>query len=130
MRNALALVLALSLSWITTGYACQMGERTLADCCCPQDGHRDAVSETTSQSAPSLDASTCCDLLAASAADAKWPGFTATPALLDLPDLLGPSAFSRPRAAGGVHAADVKRQQTSVAGFGSRTYLLTARLRL
>jgi len=134
MRNLLSILLAISLSWVTTGYACSMDRLAAvsAICCCPHDHEQASASQKDSSGADAdADGERCCDVVLSSAMDHQQPGIAsaafprwALPAVA-LPGLQVWAA-SRP-VAFTLSAPPPARGPPSA---GTRTYLATARLRL
>lgn len=134
MRNFISILLALSLSWVTTGYACQMDRLDMvrAMCCC-KHGHQEHQAQRKDSSSASVGAekARCCDVVTTSALDDQQPGAVAKVPTLDLPTFTvvpvtmwviaepAPRLVSIPPPARGPPS-----------GTGTRTYLTTARLRL
>jgi hypothetical protein len=85
MRRILAILLAISLSWVTTGYACQMaGLKPHARCHCPHtpgDVHagKDGIEAANGERMP------CCNFVAQSALDEQQPGLLPASSGFDLP---------------------------------------------
>lgn len=132
MRQFITILLVISLSWITTGYACQMDTQNLVrGLCCCKDKHtvmEDAGVEKTQLS--SAEESPCCEITVSSSVDQQQPAVVSASPVLDLPvfavlpvaewSMATPVAsfISLPPPARGPPSA------------GTRTYLATARLRL
>jgi len=132
MRNLLSILLAISLSWVTTGYACSMDRLAAvsAICCCPHDHEQASASQEDSSDADA-DMDRCCDIVLSSAMDQQQPGIaSAAYPSLDLPAVALPVVqvwtVSRP-ATFTLSAPPPARGPPSA---GTRTYLATARLRL
>lgn len=134
MRNLISIFLALSLSWVTTGYACQMdGLNMVRAMCCCKHGHQEhqAKRDDLSSASVSAEKTRCCDVVSSSALGDQQPGAIAKVPSLDLPAFTilpvtmwvvaepAPRLVSAPPPARGPPA-----------GTGTRTYLTTARLRL
>lgn len=134
MRQFISLLLVISLSWVTTGYACRMDglDVVRAVCCCPQADKARSAAETDDQASPQIDdESVCCDVVASVALDDEQPGVLTQGTALDLPvfaslpdapwNVIEPAArlLGLPPPARGPPS-----------GSGTRTYLSTARLRL
>lgn len=132
MRNFLALLLALSLSWITTGYACQMemAEAVEANCCCLPSDQPHSTTDAATAVADCIESAGCCDVVVSSSAGELALGLSFPAPSLDLPDQIEPPRQPRLLAPSSIHAASVQLDRASTAGAGTRTYLLTSRLRL
>lgn len=132
MRNLLSILLAISLSWVTTGYACSMDRLAAvsAICCCPHDhGQASASQEDSSDSDANMDR--CCDIVLSSAMDQQQPGIaSAAYTSLDLPAVALPvvQVWTVSRLATFTLSAPPPARGPPSAG--TRTYLATARLRL
>lgn len=133
MRRFISLLLIISLSWVTTGYACRMDglDMVRAVCCCPH-GHEAPDHVMPDATAAKADApSNCCDVVADAALDHQQPGLLAQVPALDLPavallpstswDLIDPATRT---------LAALPLVRGPPLGSGTRTYLTTARLRL
>ena len=134
MRNLLSILLAISLSWVTTSYACQMDQQALvrAFCCCKDKDKHEAkpTAELDQAHASAAEESSCCDVTASASIDQHQPAVTPASPALDMPvAVLAPtvpwtiseqvaSYISLPPPARGPPGA------------GTRTYLATSRLRL
>lgn len=132
MRNLLSILLAISLSWVTTGYACSMDRLAAvsAICCCPHDHEQASASQEDSSDADA-DMDRCCDVVLSSAMDHQQPGIASVAYhSLDLPAVALPVVqvwtVSHP-VAFTLSAPPPARGPPSA---GTRTYLATARLRL
>lgn len=134
MRQLISFLLVISLSWVTTGYACRMDSLDVvrAVCCCPQ-AHKahhaaDADAKASSQAD---DESSCCDVVASTALDDQQPGVLTQVAALDLPVFAALPALTRNviEPAARLIAMPPPARGPPL-GSGTRTYLNTARLRL
>ncbi len=130
MRILVSILLAISLSWVTTGYACRMDDlAALRSSCCCKHQHA-AVAAKAPQSEASSDQNPCCDVVASSAIDQHQPGVASAYAALDLPMFIAlpvdESRIARPVTGFG----SVLPPARGPPGVGTRTYLATARLRL
>jgi len=132
MRNVFALFLAVSLSWITTSYACQMdmAEAVQANCCCLPGDQQHSTADTATAVADCIESDGCCDVVVSSSVGDQALSLGFSPPALDLPDQVAPPQQPRLFAPSSIHAAFVQRDHASIAGAGTRTYLLTSRLRL
>lgn len=133
MRRLIAVLLTLSLSWVTTGYACDMPQMQHAvqqKCCCePDNAERCRDHERCDMAAGGAG---CCQVVAVSAADASdTPTLVASFAFDVQP--LGP-APAPVAVANGIkpHRNNVRAAwpQAPPPGWGTNTYLETARLRI
>ena len=134
MRRIISLLLVISLSWVTTGYACQMDglDVVRAVCCCPH-GHKahDAAEADPAAAVDAGDQAPCCDVVASAALDDQQPGVLAQVLALDLPGFaLLPATPWNATAPGGVSVVTLPPARGPPLGSGTRTYLTTARLRL
>jgi hypothetical protein len=134
MRQFISLLLVVSLSWVTTGYACRMDglDVVRAVCCCPQAHTAHSAAETDDQDPQQIeDESGCCDVVASTALDEEQPGVLTQATALDLPVFA-----SLPVAAWNVIEPAARPlglpppARGPPSGSGTRTYLSTARLRL
>lgn len=133
MRQFITILLVISLSWITTGYACQMDNQNLlrALCCCKgkQTVMEDAGVEKTQSS--SAEKKPCCDTIVSSSIDQQQPAAVSASPVLDLPFVTMLPTMEWSVAAPTVSFISLPppaRGPPSSAG--TRTYLATARLRL
>lgn len=126
MRNFISLLLALSLSSVTTSTACSMEALAAlsGDCHCPH--MHNAASDTEPQSA--VDG--CCDVVMVSAIDAQQPGIAASAPALDWPAMLAVPLHTVQFVAPTLRKVGAPPPLHGPPGKGSRTYLATARLRL
>lgn len=134
MRRFISLLLVISLSWVTTGYACRMdGLNTVRSVCCCPNGH-EAPDHAMPDATAAVEAdvsSSCCDVVADAALDDQQPGLLAQVPALDLPaaallpsmswNLIDPETRT---------VAALPPVRGPPLGSGTRTYLTTARLRL
>lgn len=130
MRQFVAILLSLSLSWVTTGYACEYatGQVAQSTCCCDQAQACPNPDHCKADSAQSGKA--CCDVVSLSGIQADDKALTNSannfqplappPALPDHTLLLNPRYST-------LHIAWVDDVPS---GWGSLTYLQTARLRI
>lgn len=134
MRRFISLLLVISLSWVTTGYACRMDglDVVRAECCCP-NGHeaRDHAMPDAKAAVEAEATSSCCDVVADAALDHQQPGLLAQLPALDLPAvaLLPSTSWNLVEPAARTVAA-LPPVRGPPLGSGTRTYLTTARLRL
>lgn len=86
-RRLLAVLIALSVSWVTTGYACSMGSaRVQPACCCkeaPQQSCPNPSSKYASGAMTGAPSEACCSVVTISGVVAK--GQAETPVAPDLP---------------------------------------------
>jgi len=135
MRRFIALLLILSLSSVTTGYACRMDGLNVvrAVCCCPHARKApDAAGPALIKSSVGRDRdSKCCAVVADTALDDQQPGLVAQVPALDLPALalLPPTLWNLIDPATRL-VARLPPARGPPLGSGTRTYLTTARLRL
>lgn len=134
MRRFISLLLVISLSWVTTGYACRMDGLNVvrAECCCPNEHEApDHAMPDAKATAEAEAASGCCDVVADTVLDHQQPGLLAEVPALDLPAvalltsalwiLIDPATRT---------VAALPPVRGPPPGSGTRTYLTTARLRL
>lgn len=131
MRRLITLLLVVTLTWVTTSYACRMdGWATArAVCCCP--GHHSSAKHSESGTAQvAKPTPACCDVISGAAIDQNQPAIAAQVHSLDLPVVAGvPPATWMPI----VVAQRLVRSLSPARGpplSGTRTYLATSRLRL
>ncbi len=134
MRQFISLLLVISLSWVTTGYACQMDglDVVRAVCCCP-DAHKahDVADADAKVSTQAGDESSCCDVVASTALDHQQPGVLTQVTALDLPVFLPlPALTWNPIEPAARLIPMPPPARGPPFGSGSRIYLSTARLRL
>jgi len=137
MRHFISLLLVISLSWVTTGYACRMDGLHLvrAVCCCPH-GHKAPKAQKATEADPraTVDAgqqTPCCDVVAHAALDDQQPGVIGQVPTLDLPACALSPATSWNAIEPSARAVAVRPPvRGPPLGSGTRTYLTTARLRL
>lgn len=134
MRRFLSILLAITLSWVTTGYACQMDGLNVvrAVCCCPHRHDSPHAARAQSKTPIALgDKAPCCDVVTHAALDDQQPGVPAQAPALDLPHFAAPPvmpwSISEPAARS---IATLPPARGPPFGSGTRTYLTTARLRL
>lgn len=131
MRQIIAILLSLSLSWVTTGYACEGGMARMTQHCCQpgQDNHCPAPGQ--SQSGKAKSGSTCCQSVAcvdvqadtAATADSSFVKQfqpLAPPPSLDI-QTISPNPY---QSVALVSPIDL------LPSWGTQTYLQTARLRI
>lgn len=131
MRSIISILLAVSLSWVTTSYACNMEgvERIMARCCCPHEHGADtAIGFENAQG--HQETARCCDVLYSAAFDQHQPGVAAQAPTLDLPTLIALPHTSRPLAEPALRFVGLGHPARGPPGVGTRTYLATSRLRL
>ena len=128
MRTFISILLALSLSSVTTGYACNMDALAAlgSSCHCPHMHDADAASEA----APQAFVDGCCDVVMVSAIDAQQPGIASAAPVLDWPTVLAEPLHAVLFAAPTLRKMYAPPPLHGPPGKGSRTYLATARLRL
>lgn len=132
MRQFISLLLIISLSWVTTGYACQMDvlNAVRAVCCCHGE-HTIKVSADAGESqAGSAEKKPCCDTTVSSSVDQQNPAVIATTPVLDLPVFAVLPAVEWSIAARVASFVSLPPPARGPPGAGTRTYLATARLRL
>lgn len=136
MRRVLSVLLAISLSWVTTGYACRMdGLRIVrAACCCPHahEAPKSATAKAKSEKRVGVgDDAPCCKVVAHAALGDQQPGVASQAPTLDLPPFAAshpmPWSVSEPAVR---TIATLPPARGPPLGSGTRTYLTTARLRL
>lgn len=133
MRHFITILLVISLSWVTTGYACQMDgmQQLRKACCCPHgEAIQSSVPGQTFVSAAD-EGEPCCVAVVNTAMDDHQPGVAVKAPALDLP------AFATlPVSEWTIVEPDLRQASTPPpargppAASGTRTYLTTARLRL
>lgn len=133
MRQFITILLVISLSWITTGYACQMDSQNLvrALCCC-KGKHMvmgDAGVEKSQLS--SAEKKPCCDITVTSSVDQQQPAVVSATPALDLPVFAVLPAMEWSIATPVVSFISLPPPARGPpSNAGTRTYLATARLRL
>lgn len=132
MRQFLAILLAISLSWVTTSYACQMDQQNLvrALCCCKG---KHAVKGTAEVDKPAHSAAAkkpCCDVSASSSVDQQQPAVVSAAPVLDFPTFAVAPAVEWKSAPAVASLISLPPPARGPPGAGTRTYLATARLRL
>lgn len=133
MRQFITILLVISLSWITTGYACQMDGQNLvrALCCCHGKHMVKADADGDKSQLSSAEKKPCCDTSVSSSVDQQNPAVVSAIPVLDLPVFAALPALewniSAP-VASFISLPPPARGPPSSAG--TRTYLATARLRL
>jgi hypothetical protein len=133
MRQFITILLVISLSWITTGYACQMDNQNLvrALCCCKGKHMVMEDTDVEKSQASSADKKPCCDTTISSSIDQQQPAVASASPVLDLPvvAMLPTMEWSiAAPVASFISLPPPARGPPSSAG--TRTYLATARLRL
>lgn len=132
MRQFIAILLVISLSWVTTGYACQMDAQKLvrAVCCC--HGEHAVKPDTDGEEAQRslAEEGPCCDTSISSSVDQQNPAVIATTPVLDLPVFAAQPAIQWHIAATVVSFVGLPHPARGPPSAGTRTYLATARLRL
>ncbi len=132
MRQFIAILLVISLSWITTGYACQMDNQNLvrALCCC-KGKHMvmEDVGVEKSQ-VSSVEKKPCCDTVVTSSVDQQQPAVASASPVLDLPVFAVLPAVEWSIAAPVASFVSLPPPARGPPRAGTRTYLATARLRL
>lgn len=132
MHNLLSILLAISLSWVTTGYACSTDRlaEVSAICCCPHDHEQASASQDDSSSADA-NMDRCCDIVLSSAMDQQQPGIaSAAYPSLDLPAVALPVAQVWTVSSPATFTLSAPPPARGPPSAGTRTYLATARLRL
>lgn len=133
MRQFVAILLSLSLSWVTTGYACEYatGQATQSTCCCHPAQAEQCLSPEHCQADASQSGKACCDVVSLSGIQADHKAL-AHSAFLDFQPLAAPPALPdhtvllNPRRP----ALRIARADDDLHGWGTQTYLQTARLRI
>lgn len=133
MRQFIAILLVISLSWITTGYACQMDNQNLvrALCCCKGKHMVMKTGGAEKSQLSSAEKKPCCDTTISSSIDQQQPAVASASPVLDLPAFAVLPAMEWSVAtpvASFISLPPPARGPPSSAG--TRTYLATARLRL
>lgn len=133
MRKLIAILLTLSLSWVTTGYACDMPQMQHAvqhKCCCEPDSADPCHDAERCDMAAG--GAGCCQVVAVAAADVSDTPTLVASFAFDV-QLLGPT----PAPVAVVYNVEPLRSALSAAwpqapprGWGTETYLETARLRI
>lgn len=131
MRRFIAALVALSLSWVTTGYACDMAQGAAAatqQCCCEPD----AVGPCEHEGCDGMESgSACCQIVVVDGIDAGGGAASVGTFAADLQPLAPPSVL-----ASSLLVSPSSRRAMQIAahapppGWGTRTYLETARLRI
>lgn len=135
MRRLIALLLILSLSSVSTGYACRMDGLNVvrAVCCCPhaRKAPDDAAPALGKASVGRDHDSKCCDVVVDAALDDQQPGLVAPVPALDLPAIaLLPATDWNQIDLATASVAKLPPARGPPLGSGTRTYLTTARLRI
>ncbi len=133
MRHFITILLVISLSWVTTGYACQMDgmQQLRKACCCPHGEARETSATDQPLVSTADEGEPCCVAVVNTAMDDHQPGVAAKATALDLPTftVLPVSEWT-------IAEPDLRQVSTPPpargppAASGTRTYLTTARLRL
>lgn len=133
MRRLIAILLSLSLSWVTTGYACDMPGMQHAvqqTCCCEPDAAEPCRNDE--RCAMAQGGAACCQMVSATAADLSDTAAVASSFAFDIQPM-GPA----PAPVGVTHIVQTSRHtlraawpQAPPSGWGTHTYLETARLRI
>lgn len=133
MRQLISILLVISLSWITTGYACQMDTQSLVrTLCCCKDKHRVVTDELAVEKSPlsSAEETPCCDITVSSSVDQQQPAVVSASPVLDLPVFAVLPAREWSIASLVVRFISLPPPARGPPSAGTRTYLATARLRL
>ena len=132
MRNLISILLAISLSWVTTSYACQMDvqHRVSAICCCPQHHAAKGEAEAQTQQASAAKVKHCCDVSSSVSVDQQQPAVASAHVVLDLPFFAVLSTVQWQPVAQVARVVSVLPPVCGPSRHGTRTYLATARLRL
>lgn len=93
-RRLLAILIALSLSWVTAGYACSMAGAVAQPACCCDEGSQQPCPNPSTQCAlgamTEISSDACCSIIVTSGAGALGKAETLT--VPDLPLLTSPEA--------------------------------------
>jgi hypothetical protein len=132
MRQFITILLVISLSWVTTGYACQMDAQKLvrAICCCHGEHAVEPHTDGEEAQRGSAEESPCCDTTVSSSVDQQNPAVIAATPVLDLPVFAALPAIQWHVAAPVVSFVSLPPPARGPPSAGTRTYLATARLRL
>lgn len=132
MRQFITILLVISLSWITTGYACQMDTQNLvrALCCCEGKHTVKAVTGVEKSQLSSADEKPCCDITVSSSIDQEQPAVVLASPILDLPVFAVLPAMEWRIATPVASFISLPPPARGPPSAGTRTYLATARLRL
>lgn len=132
MRQLINLLLIISLSWVTTGYACQMDglDVVRAVCCCHGKHTVKVGADAEKSQVSSAEKKPCCDTTVSSSVDQQNPAVIAANPVLDLPAFAVLPAVEWNIAAPVTSFVSLPPPARGPPGAGTRTYLATARLRL
>ena len=132
MRQLISLLLVISLSWVTTGYACQMDGLNVvrAVCCCHGMSAIKIGVDVEKSQIGSAEKKPCCDTTVSSSVDQQNPAVVAATPVLDLPAFAVLPAVEWNIAAPVASFVSLPPPARGPPGAGTRTYLATARLRL
>lgn len=132
MRQFITILLVISLSWITTGYACQMDNQNLvrALCCCKGKHMAKAETDAEQTQPSSADKKPCCEITISSLVDQQQPAVVSASPALDLPVVAGLPTMEWSIATPVVRFTSLPPPARGPPHAGSRTYLATARLRI
>ena len=132
MRQLITFLLVISLSWVTTSYACQMDQQALvrALCCC-KDKHEARPSADAEQAqADAADESSCCDVTVSTSIDQHQPAVASATPVLDMPTAISAPAVPWTITEQVASYISLPPPARGPPGAGTRTYLATSRLRL
>lgn len=132
MRQFIAILLTISLSWITTGYACQMDNSNLvrAMCCCKGKHMAKADTGAEKSQLSSADKKPCCDTVVTSSVDQQQPAVASASPALDLPVFAVLPAVEWSIATPATSFISLPPPARGPPRAGTRTYLATSRLRI
>ena len=132
MRQLITFLLVISLSWVTTSYACQMDQQALerALCCCKDKHEAKASADAEQAQASAADESSCCDVTVSASIDQHQPGVASASPVLDLPVTVVATAVPWTITEQVASHISLPPPARGPPGAGTRTYLATSRLRL
>lgn len=132
MRQLITFLLVISLSWVTTSYACQMDQQALvrALCCCKHKHEAKASADVEQAQAIAADKTPCCDVTASTSIDQHQPGVASASPVLDMPVAVVAPAVRWTIAEQVASYISLPPPARGPPGAGTRTYLATSRLRL
>jgi hypothetical protein len=133
MRQFIALLLSLSLSWITTGYACNYAtsHATQSMCCCHQAQAKQCPSPKYGEAGSHLSSKACCDIVSLNGIQADEKAL-ASSSFDHFQPLAPPSASLEHSLLLDGRSSDLflTLVDNSPPGWGTQTYFQTARLRI
>jgi len=132
MRQIIAILLSLSLSWVTTSYACEAGMTQMTQHCCQPSQVNHCPATGSSHHDMAKPDGTCCQTVACVAAQGDAVPVTVSGFLEQFQPLAPPPSL-------GIKAISLNLYQSAslvtwvddqLPSWGTQTYLQTARLRI